>query len=156
MLAISHGLAMAIGFAAGIYVLPILTSPPAPTLGELDDAMAGAAFHGEFRRELRGSDLLHWGEGTVSIGPRAVSLRGRVAPGPDYRLYLSPVFVEDEAEFEANRLRMIQIGAVRTFENFIVPVPPGVDVARYSTVVVWCETFREFITAASYQAAGKR
>jgi len=40
---------------------------------------------------------------------------------------------------------------VRTFENFIVPVPASIDVARYDTVIVWCESFRQFITAAGYR-----
>jgi hypothetical protein len=39
---------------------------------------------------------------------------------------------------------------VRTFENFIVPVPVSVDVTNYSTVVIWCESFSQFITAAQY------
>jgi hypothetical protein len=32
-----------------------------------------------------------------------------------------------------------------------VPLPDGVDLADYDTVVVWCESFGEFITAASYR-----
>ena len=47
--------------------------------------------------------------------------------------------------------RMVRVGDVKTFENFLVAVPPGVDVARFNTVVVWCETFSQFITAAKYQ-----
>lgn len=30
-------------------------------------------------------------------------------------------------------------------------VPPAVDIEAYTTVVVWCETFSEFITAAKYR-----
>jgi hypothetical protein len=30
-------------------------------------------------------------------------------------------------------------------------VPEGVDVEDYTTVIVWCESFSEFITAARYQ-----
>jgi hypothetical protein len=33
----------------------------------------------------------------------------------------------------------------------VVPVPATVDVSRYKAVIVWCETFSQFITAASYQ-----
>jgi hypothetical protein len=46
---------------------------------------------------------------------------------------------------------MVRIGDVRTFENFIVPVPESVDPARYNTVIVWCESFAQFITSARYQ-----
>lgn len=44
-----------------------------------------------------------------------------------------------------------RIGDVKTFENFIVPVPQDVDVARYTTVIVWCETFSMFISSAKYR-----
>jgi hypothetical protein len=40
---------------------------------------------------------------------------------------------------------------VRTFENFVVPVPASIDVAHYDTVIVWCESFGQFITAARYR-----
>jgi hypothetical protein len=46
---------------------------------------------------------------------------------------------------------MIRIGDVKTFDNFVVPVPAGIDPAKYSAVIVWCETFSEFITAAKYR-----
>ena len=42
-------------------------------------------------------------------------------------------------------------GAEKTFKNFIVPLPDGVDAGRYTSVVVWCETFSQFITAARYR-----
>jgi rhodanese-related sulfurtransferase len=44
--------------------------------------------------------------------------------------------------------RSVRLGDVKTFENFIVSVPESVDVSRYSTVVVWCESFSQSITAA--------
>lgn len=150
LLILSHAAVALLAFAAGIYTLPILIAPPAPTEQEIL-AMADKGFESTFRRGLKGSDALHWGEGRVTVGSSAVTLLGRLAPGPDYRLYLAPAFVETEAEFEAVKSRSVQIGPVRTFENFVVPVPAGVDVAQFNTVVVWCETFKEFITAAQYR-----
>ena len=76
---------------------------------------------------------------------------GRVAPGPDYKLYLSPEFVETEADFKRLKPRMARVGEVKTFENFIVPLPAGIDPAAYNTVIVWCESFSQFITAARYR-----
>lgn len=151
LLLASHSLVGVAGFAAGIYLLPILTAPPAASGEVVAAAAASASYRGEFRRDLAGSDFLHWGEGAVSVGPDVIALHGRVAPGPDYRLYLSPAFVEDEASFQALHDRMLQVGAVRSFENFIVELPPGTDLAAYDTVVVWCEAFGEFITAARYR-----
>ena len=47
--------------------------------------------------------------------------------------------------------RMVRVGDSKTFGNFLVAVPESVDVGRYSTVVVWCETFSQVITAARYK-----
>jgi hypothetical protein len=82
----SHGVVGLFGFAAGIYFLPILTAPPAPTVSEVREAAGGAMYRGVFRRDLADSDALHWGEGTVSVGPEMIALEGVIAPGPDYIL----------------------------------------------------------------------
>lgn len=147
----SHALVGGAGFAAGIYLLPILTAPPPAPVEQIRLVADRAQFEGAFRRDLKGSDFLHWGEGRVWVGPEVVALHGRVSPGPDYKLYLSPAFVEDEAAFLALKAEMVRIGDVKTFENFIVPLPAGVDPTAYTTVVVWCEAFGEFISAARYR-----
>ena len=151
LLVVSHVATLAIGFALGVYVLPILVAPPAPTVAEVAAQAGAASFRGTFRRDLADSDALHWGEGTVSVGPRSIALAGRVAPGPDYKLYLSPEFVETEEAFLRLKPTMVRVGDVRTFENFLVPVAEGIDVSRYTTVIVWCERFGQFITAARYR-----
>ncbi len=135
-LTLSHLIVAAGGFALGIYLLPILTAPAAPAAAEVVSQATQAAYTGRFRRELKGSDLFHWGEGTVSVGPRSIAFMGKLAPGPDYKLYLSHEFVETRADFKRLKERMVRVGDVRTFENFIVPVPESVDPARYTTVIV--------------------
>ncbi len=147
----SHLAVAAAGFAGGIYALPILIAPAAPTLEEIRSATTHVQFTGQFKRDLKGSDSLHWGEGVVSIAPHAISLAGRLAPGPDYKLYLSPEFVETEADFNRLKNSMVRVGDVKTFENFVVALPPGIEPSKYSAVVVWCETFGQFITAAKYR-----
>lgn len=149
LLIVSHLVAVASGFALGIYLLPILIAPPAPTADEA--AAVETLYRGEFRRDLKDSDPLHWGEGKVSVGRRSIALLGKLAPGPDYKLYLSPEFVETEADFTRLKPRMARVGDVRTFENFVVAVPETVDVSAYTTVIVWCEAFSQFITAAQYR-----
>jgi len=151
LLVVSHVAAIAAGFALGIYALPILTAPAAPSQTEVMASAGEATYTGKFRRDLKDSDLLHWGEGTVSVGRRSVTLVGKLAPGPDYKLYLSPEFVETEADFARLKPRMARVGDVRTFENFVVPVAEAIDISRYDTVIVWCETFGQFITAAKYR-----
>lgn len=150
-LLLSHGLALLAGAALGIYLLPILTAPPAPTAAAVAEGARDARYTAEFRRDLKDSDLLHWGEGKVSIGARAITLQGSLAPGPDYKLYLSPEFVETEGDFARLKPRMARVGDVKTFDGFVVPVPEGIDIERYGAVIVWCETFGQFITAAKYR-----
>lgn len=147
----THLLAAFIGFAAGIYALPILTAPPAPGNAEIIAMSNDADYTAQFRRDLEGSDALHWGEGTVSVGSDFVTLMGKLAPGPDYKLYLSPEFVETEGDFNRLRPSMVRVGDVKTFDNFVVRVPPGIDTSSYSSVIVWCESFDQFITSAKYR-----
>ena len=151
LLLASHAAVAAAGFAGGIYALPILIAPAAPTAAELKTATAQVLFTGTFKRDLKDSDSLHWGEGVVSIASSAISLSGKLAPGPDYKLYLSPEFVETEADFNRLKKSMVRVGDVKTFENFVVPVPASIEPARYAAVIVWCETFGQFITAAKYR-----
>ena len=151
LLTVSHVIVLLIGFALGIYVLPLLTAPAAPASATVQALSEQARFRGEFRRDLAGSDLLHWGEGEVLLTDRSIGLMGRLAPGPDYQLYLTPEFVETEADFQRVKARSEHIGPVKTFDNFMVAVPAGTDLARFNTVVVWCESFSQFISAARYR-----
>lgn len=142
---------LAVGFALGVYFLPILTAPKGPEEAALAAAAEQAKYDVTLTRDLKGSDFLHWGEGTISLSPEQVVHKGELAPGPDYKLYLVKEFVEDEAGFLQAKDSAVQIGEVKTFDGFIVDVPEGVNIDDYSTVLVWCEAFGEFITAAKYR-----
>ncbi|MCO4756503.1 MAG: DM13 domain-containing protein [Oceanospirillaceae bacterium] len=150
-LIITHLGAIALGFALGIYMLPILTEPQGPSLVEVEKLASTSLYNAEFKRDLAGSDLLHWGEGTVSVSKGAVSLMGEVSPGPDYKLYLAPEFVETEDQFLQVKRYSVQVGEIKTFDNFVVNLPESINPDDYTTVVIWCETFGEFITAAQYR-----
>ena len=147
----SHAVVAMLGFAGGIYALPILIAPLAPSAAEVGEVAAKAACSGQFRRGLTDSDALHWGEGTVSVSADAVALMGRISPGPDFKLYLAPEFLQTEVDFQRLKSKMLRVGDVKTFDNFLVPMPSGVDPAAYNTVIVWCESFSQFITAAKYR-----
>lgn len=151
LLVITHAVAGGIGFAAGVYFLPILIAPRAPTADDAKAAAAGAQYSARLKRDLKGSDLFHWGEGTVSISRERVALAGRLAPGPDYKLYFSPEFVDTKEGFLKVKARSVRVADIRTFDNFIVPLPASFDPTAFNTVVVWCETFSMFISAAQYR-----
>ena len=144
------------GFGLGIYLLPILIAPDPPTTAQVREQADDARFAGRFRRNLEDSDALHWGEGAVIIGRNAIALEGRLAPGPDYRLYLSPEFIETETDFNRLKPSMTEVGRISTFQNFVVALPPTIDPAEYSAVIVWCESFGQFITAAEYRPVDNR
>jgi hypothetical protein len=151
ILVLSHLGFAGLGFVLGIYTLPILMAPDAPSSTEVAGLEQSATYTGEFKRDLADSDFLHWGEGVIAVAPNVITFQGKLAPGPAYRLYLSPEFVETEAAFEDLKHRMVMVGGIDTFENFIVKVPASVDVSGFNTAIIWCESFGQFITAARYR-----
>lgn len=150
-LIVSHGAACILGFAIGIYTLPILIAPEAPDEATLSAAIGSSQYTAEFKKDLEDSDAFHWGEGRVSISAKQIAFEGELAPGPDYKLYLSPTYLETEAEFNSLKPSMVRIGDIKTFDNFVVDVPSKIDPSQYNAIIIWCETFGEFITAAKYQ-----
>lgn len=150
MFLVTHGVALAIGFGLGVYLLPILTAPPAPDAAMLEESAAEATYSATLTRDLRGSDFLHWGEGAISVSAEMITHIGKLAPGPDYKLYLTKTFVEHEDEFNPIKSEAALVADIKTFDGFLASVPEGLDVSAYSTLVIWCESFGEFITAAEY------
>ncbi|TMP18969.1 DM13 domain-containing protein, partial [Pseudoalteromonas ruthenica] len=80
----------------------------------------------------------------VSISTDTITFQGTIAPGPDYKLYLSKQFVETEADFMRLKPEMISIADITTFDSFIVTVPKHVDIGAFNTVIIWCESFSQF------------
>jgi hypothetical protein len=148
---ITHGITLVLGIVLGIYLLPILIAPQAPSDAEVAASSDQVMFTGQFRKELPGSDFLHWGEGQISVSARKISFKGSLAPGPDYKLYLTPDLALTEQEFMVIKDQSAYVGDVKTFDNFILSLPENIDPSKYKAVIVWCETFGEFISAASYQ-----
>lgn len=151
VLAATHIGALGIGFALGIYALPILTAPPAPDAAATSVVMESSNFSTEFSRDRTDSDFLHWGEGKVAINDTSVAFSGELAPGPDYKLYFSPTYVETESDFNELKNTMVAVGDIKSFSGFVLDLPPGFNPADYTSVIVWCESFGEFITSAQYQ-----
>ncbi|MEM7618757.1 MAG: DM13 domain-containing protein [Pseudomonadota bacterium] len=139
------------GFVVGVYTLPILTAPKSPDAVMLQTMSQDAVFRGTLTRDLRGSDFLHWGEGTISITDTQIIHEGKLAPGPDYKLYLVKDFVEHEDEFLPVKNSSQYVADVKSFNGFALDIPPDVNVSEFNTVLVWCEAFSQFITAAKYR-----
>lgn len=150
----THVLTLGLGFGLGVYFLPILIAPDDPPVEQVQTAMADASYHTTFRRDLKGSDAVHWAEGKVSVSARQVAFDGKMGPGPDYKVYLVHDFVDNKADFLKIKDSAQRIGEVKTFNRFLVDVPADVDVDEFTTVVVWCERFSQFISAGQYRKPG--
>ena len=147
----THLAVAAAGFAGGIYALPILTAPAPPTMDEIKAATGQGFCSPESSNVSSKTATLHWGEGHRHHRVSPISFVGKPAPGARHKLYLSPEFVENQSDFNRLKNQMVGVGDVKTFENFVVTVPGGIDPAKYSAVIVWCESFGQFITAAKYR-----
>lgn len=138
-------------FALGVYFLPIIVAEDGADSAQITQAKNQSLATAVFRRDLAGSDLLHWGEGTLFLSRENLqyffTLEGEISPGPDYKLYLTPKFVEDEAGFEAIKNNNIRVADVAGHENIRIAVPTSIDPTAYAAVVIWCERLNEFITA---------
>ena len=73
--------------------------PPAPNIALVESRLSTPLFTANFAREGKDSDALHWGQGELRLYTDTLVFEGKLAPGPDYRLYLTPEFVETEAAF---------------------------------------------------------
>ena len=151
LLLATHSFVLIFGFALGIYLLPILTAPESVEISKINEYEKKSLYQTEFIRDLKGSDPWHWGEAKVTISNNKITVNGSIAPGPDYKLYLLNNFVEHEDEFLPIKEDAQYVAEVKSFENFVVDVPSNINVNEFNTVVIWCESFNEFITAAQYR-----
>jgi hypothetical protein len=147
----SYIIVFVLGFGLGIYLLPILTSPKSVNIDKIIKLEKNTLYKTVFVRDLKGSDLFHWGEADVSVSKNEIIVNGSIAPGPDYKLYLTKEFVEQEEEFLSIKDNSRYVAEVKMFKNFVITVPEDIDINDYNTIVIWCESFSEFITAAKYK-----
>ena len=139
------------GFGLGVYFLPIIIAEKSQSIQEIENIKKQATYETEFKRGQRGNDFFHWGEGKVYISNQYISLKGQIAPGPDYKIYLLKNFVEHEDEFIPVKSDAKFVSDLKLFKNFVIKVPVDVKVSDYNTILIWCEKFKEFITSAKYK-----
>jgi hypothetical protein len=102
-------------------------------------AVAGIGGSSEVRRGAFSSGA-HETSGTatvveLSVGSRVLTLtRFETSPGPDLRVYLTRT--PDDA---SNNVDLGGLKGNRGDQQY--PIPPQVDLERYSTVVIWCRAF---------------
>ena len=139
------------GFALGIFVYPyvfladIVATDRVDNSGSRKVVAEGAFIHANPR------DPVHHGKGKVTVYQGLVHLGNdfEVGPGPKFHVYLVP---EKNVVPSTNvaRTMFVDLGRLRAFkgsQNY--PVPAGVDLAKYDSVVIWCEQFGVLISPAA-------
>ena len=115
---------LVIGFGLGVRSLPTLTAEKGLDTVVIEPLSQSAFREGIFVRDL---------------------------PGPDYRLYLIPKYVEKGLEFMQIKADSIQIGPIKAFEFFLLDISADFEVTNFPAALILCEAFGQFITAARLQ-----
>jgi hypothetical protein len=156
------------GVALGFFFFPYVFPPPpaAEQLTEADlrppavagrseatpAAAAAALATGSFIH-ANPSDPVHWGKGKVSVYPRAVFLEPdfQVGPGPAYHVYLVPK-ASIRSSSDMDDVMFVDLGRLRSFQGSQrYPIPDGVNLGDYPSVIIWCERFGVLISPADLQ-----
>ncbi|MDJ0826363.1 MAG: DM13 domain-containing protein [Rhodobacter sp.] len=144
------------GVAAGFFVYPFVFPPP--------EAMDTLTAEESERRVATGtfihanpSDPIHYGSGQVEVFEDVVFLGEdfEVGPGPAYHVYLVPkAEIRDSASVKDTMF--VDLGKLRAFKGSQkYPIPAGVNLADYPSVVIWCRQFGVLISPAdlSFEAS---
>lgn len=143
-------LGVAAGFALGIFWYPYLFLADIVATERVDAAAARKVLaRGKFVH-ANPSDPIHYGKGGVTVYEGLLHLEPdfEVGPGPKYHVYLVPE-PDVVPSTKVAQTMYVDLGRLKAFkgsQNY--PVPAGVEVARYGSVVVWCEQFGVLISPA--------
>jgi electron transfer DM13 len=148
-------LGVAGGFAAAIFVYPFIFLADITGTERVDAAAAGKLVATGGFIHAKPSDPIHYGRGKVSVYEHVVHLEDdfQVGPGPKFHVYLVPEKTVTP-DTDVARSMFIDLGRLKAFQgsqNY--PVPAGVALADYGSVVIWCEQFGVLISPASLAAA---
>lgn len=147
-------LGSAAGFALGIFVYPFIFLADITATERIDDPSSlTLVARGRFIH-ANPSDPIHHGRGGVRVYDRLVHLEEdfQVGPGPKFHVYLVPE-KDVTPDTDVARSMFIDLGRLKAFrgsQNY--PVPAGVDLAAYGSVVIWCEQFGVLISPARLAA----
>ncbi|MBI4207919.1 MAG: DM13 domain-containing protein [Betaproteobacteria bacterium] len=139
------------GFALGIFVYPYIFLADIVAAERVENSAARKIVAKGMFIHANPSDPIHYGKGAVTVYENLVHLEAsfEVGPGPKFHVYLVP---EKNVTPSTNvaRTMYIDLGRLKAFkgsQNY--PVPAGVDLAKYGSVVIWCEQFGVLISPAA-------
>jgi ABC-type antimicrobial peptide transport system permease subunit len=142
------------GVVLGFFFFPFVFPPPTAMEQLIDIDRSALAAAGTFIH-ANPSDPVHWGRGKVSVYERAVFLESdfEVGPGPAFHVLLVPkAAIRSSGDVETTMY--VDLGGLRAFKGSQrYPIPVGVSLKDYPTVVIWCERFRVLISPADLTPA---
>lgn len=137
------------GVALGFFLFPYVFPPPEAMESLSAPEKTAVVARGTFIH-ANPSDPIHYGKGSVSVYERTVFLEEdfEVGPGPKFHVYLVPR-EEIRDSIDVKDTMFIDLGRLRAFKGSQkFSIPPGVDLARYPSVVIWCAQFDVLISPA--------
>jgi hypothetical protein len=142
------------GVALGFFFFPFVFPPPA-AMDQLTEAERGKPVAAGTFIHANPSDPVHWGRGKVTVYERTVFLEPdfEVGPGPAFHVYLVPK-AGLRASSDLGEAMFIDLGGLRAFKGSQrYPIPAGVDLKNYQSVIIWCRQFSVLISPADLMAA---
>ncbi len=136
----------------GVYTLPIMTQPPASSHTEILAISKAATYKGQFKKELKDSDALHYATGEIYFTDNHIAFVGEIAPGPDYRLYLAKTFIETEADFKVQKHTMVEIANINQFSQFVQPKYRQVDLSSFRVLLFGVSILNNLYRQRHYNA----
>ena len=138
-----------LGVALGFFFFPYVFPPPevAEQLAATERSMLVAS--GTFIHATP-SDPVHYGKGKVSVYDHTVFLEPdfEVGPGPAFHVYLVPK-ASIRSSSDLKDTMFIDLGGLRAFKGSQrYPIPAGVNLKDYQSVIIWCERFGVLISPA--------
>ena len=142
-------LGTAFGVAVGFFVFPYVFPPPPAMETLAAEEQTEVVARGTFIHADPG-DPIHYGKGRVTVREELVFLEDdfEVGPGPAFHVYLVPrAKIRDSADVKGTMF--VDLGKLRAFEGSQrYPIPAGVDLKNYPSVVIWCAQFDVLISPA--------
>lgn len=142
-------LGAAFGVALGFFLFPYVFPPP-EAMDRLTEAEASKLVAKGNFIHANPSDPIHYGSGQVSVYEGTVFLHDdfEVGPGPDFHVYLVPK-ANIRSSGDVADTMFIDLGRLRAFKGSQkYPVPAGVDLTKFPSVVIWCKQFSVLISPA--------
>jgi electron transfer DM13 len=148
-------LGCAAGFALGIFVYPYIFLADIVAAEKVDAGTSSTLVATGTFIHPNPSDPIHYGKGKVSVYENVLFLEPdfEVGPGPKFHVYLVP-HKNVTPSTDVARTMYVDLGRLKAFkgsQNY--PIPAGVNLQGYGSVVVWCEQFGVLISPAALEFA---